>query len=140
MKKVIVMLAFCLLSVSLFAQVTETHVEYETIEMALVKAGTFDMGSNNGEKREKPVHKVTLTKDYYIGTYEVTQEQYYKVMNKAKPSSNSPAKGWENLPVTHVNWYDAVEFCNALSKMEGLEPYYSINGTNVTSGILCSVT
>lgn len=57
----------------------------------------------------------------------MTQAQYYKVMNK-KPSLNRPFTGWENLPVDYVNWYEAAAFCNALSELEGLEPYYDIDG------------
>ncbi len=45
--------------------------------------GTFNMGSNNGESREKPVHSVTLTRAYAMNTHEVTNAQYAAVMNKA---------------------------------------------------------
>lgn len=50
------------------------------IDMVLVKAGTFQMGSNNGASDEKPVHLVTISKDFYIGKYEVTQKQWKAVM------------------------------------------------------------
>ena len=44
----------------------------------------------------------------------------------------SEFKGEKNLPVEKVSWVDAVSFCNELSKKEGLDPVYSINGvTNV---------
>lgn len=98
------------------------------IETVLVKAGSFQMGSNDGHDNEAPVHKVTLTKDYYMGIHEVTQKQWYEVMG-TNPSYFGSTEGWENLPVERVTWYDAVEFCNALSKKEGLEPYYTINKT-----------
>ena len=44
-----------------------------TFTMKLVEAGTFQMGSTTGEIDEKPVHSVTISKDYYIGETEVTQ-------------------------------------------------------------------
>ena len=54
------------------------------IEMIFVEADTFSMGSTSGEDDEKPVHKVKITNNFYIGKYEVTNEQLVKVFNKAK--------------------------------------------------------
>ena len=87
--------------------------------MIFVEGGTFQMGSNNGDSDEKPVHRVTVS-DFYIGKYEVTQKEWYEVMG------NNPSrfKG-RNLPVEEVSWYDAVEFCNKKSKAEGLTPCYT---------------
>jgi len=58
-------------------------------------------------------HQVILTKGFYLGKYEVTQEQYEKVMG----SNPSQFKG-DKLPVEMVNWNDAVAFCEALTKKE----------------------
>jgi formylglycine-generating enzyme required for sulfatase activity len=49
------------------------------IEMVYVEGGTFQMGSNNGDYDEKPVHKVTLS-SFFIGKYEVTEAQYSSIM------------------------------------------------------------
>jgi len=57
---------------------------------------------------------------YRIGKYPVTQELYVRIMGGENPSR---FKG-ENLPVEEVNWYDCLEFCNALSKRYALTPYY----------------
>ena len=46
------------------------------MEMVYVAPGSFQMGSENGEDNEKPVHKVTLTEGYWIGKYPVTQAQW----------------------------------------------------------------
>ena len=107
------------------------------IEMVLVPAGTFDMGSRRGTKnsldRERPVHRVTL-QDFYLGKYEVTQGQYFAVTG-LRPSHfvtnpNSEGQdGWEWLPVEMVNWYEALVFCNKLSMMENLDPVYRIKGS-----------
>ncbi len=43
----------------------------------------------------------------------------------------SGTKG-DNLPVTNITWYDAVQYCNRLSVAEGLTPCYSVSGTTVT--------
>ena len=57
--------------------------------------------------------QVILTKGFYLGKYEITQEQYEKVMG-VNPSN---FKG-DKLPVEMVNWYEAVEFCDELTKRE----------------------
>lgn len=123
MKKIIIILTFCLLGAIACTKKSD-ELKIGLIETVLVKAGSFNMGLEDG-------NKVTLTKDYYVGTYEVTQKQWFEVMGN-KPSLNAPETGWENFPVETVEWYDSVVFCNALSELEGLEPYYSIDGTNVT--------
>ena len=55
-------------------------------------------------------HEVTLTKPFYMGKYEVTQEQYEAVMGK-NPSTTNGAK----LPVTDVSWEDCQEFIKKLN-------------------------
>lgn len=68
-------------------------------------------------------HGKTLTvPSFYIGKYEVTQQEWVEVMG-ANPSE---FKG-ENLPVEMVSWYDAVVYCNKRSVKEGLTPYYNID-------------
>ena len=97
-----------------------------TLPMTYVEGGTFQMGSNDGESDERPVHTVSVD-SFSIGTYEVTQDIYEAVMG----SNPSYFKGAE-LPVEQVSWYDAVEFCNALSRRDELEEVYTISGTDVS--------
>ncbi len=94
--------------------------------MIFVKGGSFQMGSNDSNSDEKPIHSVTVS-DFYIGKYEVTQKEWKAVMG----SNPSNWKG-DNLPVERVSWYDAVEFCNKKSEMEGLQKCYSGSGKNIT--------
>ena len=84
------------------------------------------MGSHQGDSNERPVRRVTLS-DYHIGKYPVTQALWRAVMGN-NPSHFS---GNDNLPVEKVSWFDCVNFCNELSKSQGLEPCYRINGNNV---------
>ena len=71
--------------------------------------------------------KKDLKQDYYIGKYQLTQEEWQEIMG------NNPAHfNGKRLPVVSVSWYDCIEFCNKLSDKHGLEKYYNINGTDVT--------
>ncbi|MDR1786285.1 MAG: formylglycine-generating enzyme family protein [Spirochaetaceae bacterium] len=94
-----------------------------------IEGGAFIMGSpasEAGRDDDEAQHRVTVS-PFYMGKCEVTQEEYEAVMG-ANPSK---FKGY-NLPVESVSWYDAVEYCNARSRKEGLTPAYGINGDNVT--------
>ena len=85
-----------------------------SFEMIFVEGGTFQMGSNDGDDDEKPVHSVTLS-DYYIGQTEVTQELWQAVMG------SNPAifeKG-PTLPVYYVSWNDCQEFISKLNRLTG---------------------
>ena len=92
-------------------------------EMVPVPAGGFMMGALEDDKEayddEKPRHKVTLTRDFLIGKYVVTQVLWESVMG-SNPSTFTGA----NRPVECVSWFDVVSFCNKLSEFEGLEPVY----------------
>jgi len=79
------------------------------MDLKLIPAGTFTMGDNSDQI---PAHQVTLTKDFYIGVYEVTQEQYEQVVG----SHSFNFKGANN-PVENVSWEDAVAFCKKLSAL-----------------------
>jgi uncharacterized repeat protein (TIGR02543 family) len=100
------------------------------VEMVYVPGGSFQMGnpdSSVGDSDERPVHTVTVS-GFYIGKHEVTQGQWQAVMGSLPSSLPSSSYGvGANYPVYYVNWYDAVEFCNALSQREGLTSYYTIN-------------
>ena len=101
-------------------------VSVESVEMVRVVAGDFLMGSaSGGDSDERPVRTVILT-GFYIGKYEVTQEQYQAVMGN-NPSSSYGVGA--NYPVYNVSWYDALVFCNKLSIREGLSPAYRINNS-----------
>ena len=90
-----------------------------SFNMIKVEAGSFIMGctseqSDDCYNKEMPSHRVTITKDYYIGEYEVTQELYEAVMG-VNPSQR---KAFDR-PVEMVSWNDAQEFCAELSRITG---------------------
>jgi formylglycine-generating enzyme required for sulfatase activity len=87
------------------------------IKFVLVQPGKFMMGSEEYEW-EKPVHKVTISKPFYLGIYPVTQKEWKAIMG------NNPSyfKG-DNLPVESVSWNDVQEFIKKLNKKEGANKY-----------------
>ena len=80
------------------------------IEFVWIPAGSFMMGSENGDADEKPIHRVTLSAGFYMGKYEVTQAQWQAVMD----TNPSNFKG-DNLPVDTVSWDDAIAFVARLN-------------------------
>ncbi len=104
------------------------------MKLVLIPKGTFLMGSPKGEvgrQDDETQHEVTLSQDYYLGVYEVTQAQYEKVMGKNpshfqgdKVAERHPQTGRvvktvdsSNHPVGSVSWEDAVAFCQRLSEL-----------------------
>jgi formylglycine-generating enzyme required for sulfatase activity len=79
-----------------------------------IPAGEFMMGSNDGDHDERPVHRVRLTKPFYLGKYEVTQEEWERVMG------NNPSwiTGDPRRPVEYVSWDDVQEFIKRLNARE----------------------
>ena len=102
------------------------------MRLRLIPSGSFLMGSPSDDqaagKDEKPQHRVTITRPFYMGVCEVTQDEYKQVM-KDNPSK---FKDSDQQPVEYVSWLDAVKFCNALSRKESLKPFYKIDGDDVT--------
>jgi sulfatase modifying factor 1 len=99
-------------------------------DMVLVEGGEFEMGSSNGYEHEQPVHTVTISNPCYISKLEVTFEEYdifcENSLKHNKPDDRGMGRG--RHPVFGVDWYDAVDYCNWLSKAEGLSPCYSGKG------------
>ncbi len=94
-----------------------------------IDGGSFTMGSPADEPErssDEVQHRVTVG-SFYLGPTEVTQKDYEAVMG-IDPSGT---KG-DGLPVTDVTWYDAIAYCNALSRANGLTEAYTVDGTTVT--------
>jgi formylglycine-generating enzyme required for sulfatase activity len=100
--------------------------------MAYIPPGTFIMGSpidELGRDSDETQHQVTLTKGFYIGVHEVTQKEYTDVMGY-NPSYFQGCG--DNCPVEEVSWFDAIDYCNALSDLHEFERAYTVNGQSVT--------
>jgi formylglycine-generating enzyme required for sulfatase activity len=111
--------------------------------MVKIPAGTFVMGKPPTEKTRQSdelQHTVTLTKDFYMSRYEVTQGEYLAVMGENPSYFNGAQVQWEivgpglgaapgimrivsfgndpSRPVEQVTWYDATNYCGKLTAAE----------------------
>jgi len=102
-------------------------------EMVVVSAGTFTMGDisgilgiwSDGYKDEKPTHKVTISRNFSIGKYEVTFEEYdqfAKTTGRDLPDDTNwkgESMGRGKRPVINVSWEDAVAYADWLTQQTG---------------------
>ncbi len=99
------------------------------MRFVLVPAGRFLRGAPPDEADrspdEEPRHEVDISRPFYLGLYQVTQEEYERVVGM-NPSHFSPfgtasekvgGLDTSRLPVEQVSWEDAVAFCRLLSDL-----------------------
>ena len=88
-------------------------------EMVLIPAGEFQMGSNEGEDKEKPVHTVRLNA-FYMDLYEITNAQYAKFIGatgyRVPTYWNDTRYNVSDHPVVGVTWNDAMAYCEWAGK------------------------
>jgi len=88
-----------------------------------IPAGSFLMGSRGHYPDEEPQHRVVISRDFFLGTFPVTQEQYRAVASSCPELRANPDpshfKG-KRRPVEQVSWDDACAFCARLRAWEGL--------------------
>ncbi len=105
---------------------------------------SFSMGNDNGLDGEKPAHIVTINRDFWVDTTEVTQKDYSDLMsstyssysNPSWPSSNGSG---DNCAAYRVNWFDAVLYCNARSKRDNLDTVYAYSSIVGVAGNDCDL-
>jgi len=85
-----------------------------------IPAGEFEMGSNDGEADEKPVHKVNIRQGFWLGKTEVTFDQY-DAFAVATGRDLPGDQGWGrgDRPVINVSWEDAVAYTEWLAEKSG---------------------
>lgn len=109
-----------------------------------IKPGTFAIGAQSADEDKDSMKevfddvKVTLTRPFLMKTTEVTHGEYYFVTGKVSTSYDKVCG--MDCPVNAVSWRDALEYLNALSKKEGLEPCYELksDGAKWTKGLDCA--
>ena len=87
------------------------------LEMVLIPSGKFMMGSPNSEplrKADETQHEIYITKPFYIGKYEVTQEQWGTVLGRALPIGVNP-----KTPISKISWDDCQIFIQKINEEYG---------------------
>jgi formylglycine-generating enzyme required for sulfatase activity len=94
------------------------------VEMVVIPAGSFEMGSRHGKDEERPAHKVWVD-SFLMDRTEITQAVFEKIGEAEALPNPSHFKG-PDLPAEQVTWPMAARFCNARSEYEGLKPCYNL--------------
>lgn len=89
------------------------------LTMVGIPAGTFQMGSTDGNSDEAPVHSVTISHDFQMGRVEVTKAQWEAVMGTTPWSGRSFVLNDPDSPAVYVSWNDAQAFITALNSLAG---------------------
>lgn len=93
------------------------------MEFVKIEPGIFMMGSLDGDLDEEPVHMVEISKPFYMGVFEVTNEQYEKFdPSHSELRSKLGFSKNDSEAVIFIDWHEAVRFTEWLSEKEGL-PY-----------------
>lgn len=99
------------------------------MEFVYIPAGSFVMGSDKGYVDEMPVCKATIKKGFWMGRFEVTNEQFRK-FNPRHDSMTEDRHGYQfgipgyeanrdKQPAIRLSWNEAVDFCKWMSKKSG---------------------
>lgn len=95
-----------------------------SFNMVKVENGSFMMGAieeqSFADDNEKPVHKVTITNDYYMGEHLVTQKLWKAIMKENPSDFGEGGRGsyrddWEKLPVDSISWNESLDFIQMLN-------------------------
>ncbi|MDR1007274.1 MAG: formylglycine-generating enzyme family protein [Campylobacteraceae bacterium] len=100
-------------------ELSKTYTNSIGMEFALIDSGSFMMGSNE-KANEKPIHKVTVSKSFYLGTTEVTQEQWEKILG---PNQNPSKFKYPQNPLESASWYHIRLFISKLNELEKTTKY-----------------
>jgi len=134
-------LLWCIFAAAFLALMMKASAHSPTkIEMLTVPAGSYmmsplDFGTQQFEAdgtTVRPSVNVVFEKPFLLARTEVTQAQFVAALGR-NPSLHVKGNDTGHLPVENVCFYDAVEYCNALSKIENLPPRYTLE--RVTRGV-----
>ena len=107
------------------------------MEFIVIDSGQFTMGpapNESSTQKHDVQHPVRITQPFILGRYEVTQAEFARVMDNNPSSFASTGEGKDKVkemdttkfPVEMVSWFDAIVFCNELSRLDAYPPYYNM--------------
>ncbi len=109
--------------------------------MKAIPGGSFMMGGTYNPN-ETPIHKVTLS-PFFMDSIEVTQADFVSLLG-VRPwldfQPPAPTYVHYKYPVWYITWYDAVIYCNARSKRDGLDTTYSYTSLKGVPGNACTLS
>ena len=104
-------------------------------ELVLLNPSPFTMGASRrepGRRANETLREVNLTRMFYLGRHEVTNEQFRRFTGDHKAGSfQDYSLDDDKQPVANVSWLQAAAYCNWLSAVEGLPRFYDIQGDEV---------
>ena len=106
-------------------------------ELRLIRPESYVMGSSRreqGRRSNESFRKIVLKRPFYMGTREVTNKEFRAFVSQ----HDSGEFGTKSLnsnpqPAVRLTWEQAAKYCNRLSKKEGLQPVYAVDGETITA-------
>jgi len=97
--------------------------------MITCQSGSFTMGHEDEDEDDNKPRTEIIERPFLLGETEITQELYKKVLGDDPSNAKNPQN-----PVEMVSWVDAIQFCNKLSRLQGLDEYYTENPKSLDYG------
>ncbi len=117
---------------SIKPQITTTQGQ----SLKLFRSGQLTMGASRreaGRRANESLREVALTRPFYLGTREVTNEEYRQFMTEhTSGRAGRQSLNGDNQPVVNITWLEAARYCNWLSEREGLKPVYQLSGEELS--------
>jgi formylglycine-generating enzyme required for sulfatase activity len=119
------------------AEITFKTAPATPVGFSVIPAGVFQMGDALDGIADAPVRQVTVSA-FYMSKTEVTKAEWDEVRSwgVSRGYTDLAVGGGKagNHPVHSVTWWDGIQWCNARSEKDGLEPVYTVNGAVMRTG------
>jgi len=104
--------------------------------LKLFYPGAFKMGASRrepGRRANETIRNIELKRPFYLGTHEVSNEQYRKfVIGHVSGSVQGNDLNGDKQPAVKISWEQAAAYCNWLSKSESLQAFYLLNDNKIS--------
>ena len=99
------------------------------ITMVKIPSGSFALG-NITDRENRIEQKPTTFDSFWMSDREISVGHFEAIMSEQMPKSVSVETVNPMKPAANLTWFDAIAFCNRLSRNEGLKPYYEFDDEN----------